>query len=97
MAYGSTLSREMAKEIVSKMRPYRENWSLDEVKEIQQQYGVDDIKSIDLYVVMNAAYNDYRDIFGDDIDMYIKYARDFIDDEDAKADKVFIYFTTIPE
>ena len=28
--------------------------------------------------------------------MYIKFTVDFIQDEDAKEDKVFIYFTKIP-
>ena len=29
--------------------------------------------------------------------MYVRLADDFINDEDAKKDKIFIYFTQIPE
>ena len=46
---------------------------------------------------MNSAYNDYSDIFKDNIDMYAKYSRDFICDEDAVDEKVYYYFSMIPK
>lgn len=96
MAYGETLNRQMAEEIVSKMRPYNMRWNYQDAKQIQEQYGLDNIRTVDFFVVINYAYNDYRDIFGEDIETYIKFALDFINDEDAKDGKVFLYFTTIP-
>jgi len=45
---------------------------------------------------MNSAYNDYNDLFNDDIESYVKFTIDFIEDEDAGNGKVFKYFTTIP-
>lgn len=97
MAYGSILSEKMAQEIVSKMRPYRMRWSIKETQEIQNQFGLDNIRPTDFFVVMNQAYNDYKDLFNENIEMYARYANDFINDEDAKSDKVFLYFTEIPE
>ena len=96
MAYGNILSKNMAKEIISKMRPYGIRWNLEETREVQQQYGLDYIRDIDFWIVMNQAFNDYKDIFNDNIDLYVKYTKDFIEDEDAKEGKVFLYFTTIP-
>lgn len=96
-AYGNVLNRTMAEEIVSKMKPSGMRWSMQETEEIQNRYGLNNIRSTDFYVVMNSAYNDYKDIFGEDIDSYIKFALDFINDEDAKNGKVFIYFTQIVE
>lgn len=96
MAYGNTLNKDMAEKIVSKMRPYKEHWTLDETRDVQYQYGISNIDEYDFYVVMNSAYNDYKDLFEDNIDMYVKYTEDFINDEDAKDGKVFLYFTTIP-
>lgn len=96
MAYGCVLNEEMAKEIVSKMRPYSEKWSIEETSRIQQQYGLN-FRNNDFYVVMNSAYNDFKDIFNDNIEMYVRYTNDFINDEDASKDKVYIYFTTIPK
>ena len=92
MANGKMLNREMAEEIVHQMRPYGMKWSYEEVKDLQEQYGIDDIRVTDFFVVINSAYNDYKNLFGDDIDQYIKFTIDFIKDEDAREGKVFLYF-----
>ena len=97
MAYGNTFNKKMAEDIVSKMRPYGMRWNIQETEKIQEQYGINDIRKVDFFIVINSAYNDYRDIFGEEIDGYIKFTLDFIRDEDAKNDKVFIYYTEIPE
>ena len=95
MAYGCVLNREMAEEIVSKMKPYRMKWDIEQTKEIQNQFGLDDIRPVDFFIVMNAMYNDYRDIFNEDVEVYARLTNDFINDEDAKEGKVFLYFTNI--
>ena len=97
MAYGTTFTRQMAEEIVSKMRPVGKRWSMEDIQHIQEQYGLDSTSTSSIFVIMNSAYNDFRDLFGDDIEKYIKYTMDFIHDEDAKPDKVFLYYTTIPQ
>lgn len=97
MAYGTNLSRPLAEKIVSKMKPYRMRWSLDETRRLQEQYGIDNIRDVDFFVVINSAYNDYKDIFDEDTELYIKFTLDFINDEDAKEGKVFTYFTQIAE
>lgn len=95
MAYGDKLNEEMAEKIVSKMEPYKMRWSLDETRSMQEEYGIMDIDEYDFFVVINSAFNDFRNLFEDNIDMYIRYTEDFINDEDAKEGKVFRYFTTI--
>lgn len=97
MAYGNTLNKQMAEEIVHKMKPYSEKWSIEETQKIMQQYGINNVKNVDFYVVINSAYNDYRDLFQDDIEKYVRFTMNFIQDEDAKIDKVFLYFTEIPQ
>lgn len=97
MAYGNQLSQEMAEEIVEKMRPYGMRWNIEETQDLQNQYGLNHIKPADFYVVINSAYNDYRELFGEDIQMYVRYTDNFINDEDAKEGKVFNYFTTLVE
>lgn len=96
LAYGETLNRELADDIVHGMKPYGMKWTLEEIRKMQNDYNINDIRGIDVYVVMNSAYNDYNDLFKDDIDSYIKFTVDFIEDEDAGDGKVFKYFTTIP-
>ena len=97
MAYGSNLTKKMAEEIVSNMRPYGQRWSIEETEQLQRQYGLDNINPVDFYTVLNSSFNDFRDIFNDNIEMYVRFTADFIDDEDAKEDKVFIYFTQIAD
>ena len=96
MAYGNVLSEEMAEDIVRKMQPSGMRWTLEETRHMQEDYGLDNIRDTDFFVVINSAYNDYREIFGDNLETYIKFTLAFINDEDAKEDKVFKYFTTIP-
>lgn len=95
MAYGNRFNRQMAEDIVSKMKPYKMRWSLEETRDIQQEFGLDNLDEYDFFVVINSAYNDYRDLFGDNLDMYARYTKDFIEDEDAIEGKVFKYFTII--
>lgn len=97
MAYGNKLNQNIAEEIISKMKPYGKRWSLEETRKIQEQREINNISPIDFYVVLNSSYNDFHNLFGDNIEDYIRYTIDFIEDEDAKPDKIFIYYTTIPE
>ena len=39
MAYGNTLSKELAEKIVNKMKPYGEKWTMNETMDIQERYG----------------------------------------------------------
>lgn len=95
IAYGNVLNQQMADEIVRNMQPHGMRWSIEETRNLQNQYGLGHIKDTDFYVVMNSAYNDYRDLFNDNVEDYMKFTLDFIQDEDAVNDKVFVYFTTI--
>ena len=95
MAYGNHLNKSMAEDIVNKMRPFGKHWDYEETKNLQEQRGIKDIDPIEFFVVMNSAYNDYKDIFSEDIEGYIRFTIDFIKDEDAKEGKVFAYFTQI--
>ena len=92
MAYGNHLNKSMAQDIVNKMRPYGMRWNIEETESLQRQRGIEDIPKADFFVVINSAYNDYKDIFGEDLEVYIRFNIDFIKDEDAKEGKVFKYF-----
>lgn len=95
MAYGKKLNKDMAEEIVNKMKPVGMKWAMEQTTEVKNKYGLADLDEVDFFVVMNSAYNDYHDLFQENLDMYVKYANDFIRDVDAVSDKVFVYFTTI--
>ena len=54
LAYGNHLNKSMAEEIVHKMRPFGERFSLEETKEFQRQRGINDIDEYEFYVVFNS-------------------------------------------
>ncbi len=93
MAY--CISEDKAREIVRTMRPYGEKWSYEAVKDLVRAKGKED--SVNWYLVMNMAYNDYHDTgamvgLAEDTEFYYSIARDFIEDEDGKKFKVEKYF-----
>lgn len=96
MAYGCILTEKMAKEIVSKMRPYGEKWNINETSNIQRDYGLN-FREPDFYIVMNDMYNNNNDLYGDNVEKYVRLTNNFINDEDANPDKVFLYYTIIPK
>lgn len=104
MAYGKVLTKDMAEEIVSKMKPYGEYWDYDTTTAVKNQFGIKDITDVDFYVVMNSKYNDNKDSVekfitdeGQQLEMYISLTKDFVNDIDAKEGKVYTYFMTIPK
>lgn len=94
LAYGKTISDEMREEIVEKIG---EHWTLAETETVRSKYGYSDILPNEFNVVMNMSYSDYSDVFGDNLDLYAKFSKAFIKDEDAKDGKVYLYFTEIPK
>jgi hypothetical protein len=53
---------------------------------------MNNISPIDFYTTMNMAYNDYNNLFQENVDMYVTFVDDFINDPDGKPHKVFKYF-----
>lgn len=96
LLYGKVLNCDRAEKIIMNMRPYRMHWSKEEVEHVLEEHGIT-LPIIDAWLVMNMAYNDYHKLFGDDLEMYLEYTKEFIEDEDAKPGKVYTYFTQIPE
>lgn len=89
MANGYELTEELAEDIVSNMKPYGEKWDIEQTTAVKEQYGLADISDEDFYYVLNMAYNDYHDLFQESLDMYVKFTKMFITDEDAVKGKVF--------
>ena len=94
LAYGPVISDEMREDIVERIG---EHWTLSETESVRIQYGYSDIKPNEFNVVMNMAYSDYKEVFNDNLDMYVKFSRSFINDSDAREGKVYYYFETIPK
>ena len=97
LAEGTYLNKEKAEVIIRRMRPDGMKWSLQDTENVRNASGYTDIRPVDFWVTMNMAYNDYKDIFGDKVDLYAKFSKDFILDDDAVDGKVYYYFTMVPK
>ena len=94
---GTVLNEERAGYLISNMKPYGKKWELSDTESVRTNSGYEDIRSVDFWIVMNSAYNDYNDLFKDDVGLYARFSKDFIKDEDAVEDKVYYYFSMIPK
>ena len=93
---GRVLNEDKARYLIEKMRPFGKKWELNETEDVRSAYGYNDLRPVDFWITMNSAFNDYNDLFKDNVEWYAKFSRDFIKDEDAVDDKVYYYFSMIP-
>ena len=91
IAYGEKLTEELASRWIMSMKPYGLKWNLEQTSNVLKEQGLD-LDKIDFWAVMNAMYNDYFSIFGDDVEKYFELAKNFICDEDAAPNKVYLYW-----
>lgn len=91
---GQKLTEEKAGEWIRSMRPFGMHWTLEQTNEVYKEHKLE-IDKIDFWAMMNAMYNDYHDIFQDNVETYISLAKDFICDEDAEPNKTYIYWKNI--
>ena len=94
MAYGKKINKEMAVEWVNSMKPVGEHWSIDQTTGAKESLGYD-VDNIDFYIVANMMFNDYVDIVQDNEELALKMAYDWLNDEDAKEDKLYCYWKHI--
>ena len=96
MAYGKKINEEMADKWVKDMKPIGKHWTMEETTNAMQSLGYN-FDKVDFYVVANMMYNDYYDLVKEDEELALKLARDWLDDEDAKKDKLYCYWKHIIE
>ena len=91
MTFGKKLTEEMAANWINSMKPHGMKWTKEQTDEVLRKYGLN-MNEIDFWAIMNAMYNDYGDIFDDNVETFIKLTRNFIKDEDAVDGKVYEYW-----
>lgn len=94
MAYGKKITEEIAKDWVSNMEPVGEYWTMEEVANAMRQLNYN-FDLIDFYTTANMIMNDYNDIVKDDETLALRMAKDWLNDKDAKENKLFEYWKHI--
>ena len=91
MAYGKKISEDMADKWVKEMKPVGIHWTMEETTNAMNDLGYS-FNEIDFYVVANMMYNDYYNLVKEDETLALKLASDWLNDEDAKEDKLYCYW-----
>ena len=97
MAYGKTISDEMAEKWVKSLNPMGK-WTKEEVANVISSYGID-IPINCAYPIINTRYSDSSDVLGDgnteeSLMQYIKETKNFYFDKDYEGtgtEKTFDY------
>lgn len=89
--YGKKLTAELAEKLIHEMRPHGMKWTREQTNEVMRMHGLS-LDSVDFWIVMNMAYNDYHEMFDEDVDKYAEFSRLFIEDIDAPKCKVYKTF-----
>ena len=99
-AKSDVMTRQMAEEWVGKMENADEthgpHWSMEQVKQVMAQHKVE-CDPIEFFVAINMMYSDYCAVLrkhgiGNKIDIYVDMAKAFLDDKDARPDKLMAYY-----
>lgn len=92
---GKTISEELGKEWVSKMKPFGQHWTMEQTNSVMRDYA-SSLSPIEFYVVMNMLYNDFHEVVPDEnVEMYARFSKAWLQDEDAKKNKLYCYYKNI--
>ena len=94
LAFGKTINKDTAMKWVDSMKPIGEHWTIEQTTNAMTSLGYN-FDTISFYIVANMMYNDYNDLVNENEEMALKLAKDWLNDEDAKEDKLYSYWKFI--
>ena len=90
-AYGKVINEKMAQDWVKDMYPTGMHWTMQETTDAMRSLGYS-LSPLEYFVVANMMYNDYYSLVKDDEALALKLAKEWLEDEDAKACKLYEYW-----
>lgn len=94
LAYGKTVNDEMAEEWVKEMKPIGKHWTIEDTTNAMNSMGYS-LDPIQFFTVANMMYNDHYDNVKENEELALKLAKDWLNDEDTKQDKLYCYWKHI--
>ncbi len=85
--YGEKLTDKKAEELVKRMKPYGEHWTLEEANKAVSGEYLPSSK----YFTLNMMYNDYHDLFKDKTNDYIEISKLWLNDVDSDGGDIKTY------
>ena len=73
------------------------HWSLEQTTNVAKQQGIDfvNFNEYDWNYVLNMMYSDYYGAVQNDVSVYIKLAKKFLEDKDAEKGKALKYYNAM--
>ena len=75
------------------------HWTMEQVRQVVKQKGINDIELPELYAVLNALYSDYDPVLKkhgvSNMECYMDLARAWIRDKDAVPNKAMAYYACV--
>lgn len=70
------------------------HWTVEQTNDVARNYNISFVNynEYDWNYVMNMIYSDYFGAVTDDVSVYVKLAKKFLNDKDAKDGKALIYY-----
>lgn len=92
MVHGKHITHSIAEEWVESMHPVGQYWSMQDTTKVMYELGFNH-DEVEFYVVANMLKNDYNNVLDDG--MILNLAHYWLDDKDAKDDKLYEYWKHI--
>lgn len=92
MVHGKHITHSIAEEWVESMYPVGQYWSMQDTTKVMYELGFNH-DEVEFYVVANMLKNDYNNVLDDG--MVLNLAHYWLDDKDAKDDKLYEYWKHI--
>ena len=75
------------------------HWNVEQTTSVAKQNGInfDSFNEYDLCYVMNMMYSDYYKYFGNDLNIYVKLTKGFLEDIDAPKGKALKYYLAMKD
>lgn len=95
--FNEWLLEKAIKNMVNEDGTTGEHWNLEQTNSVAKQYGINFNKfnEYDWNYVMNMIYSDYYGAIPNETSNYIKIAKAFLNDKDAKEGKAFHYYISM--
>jgi len=88
--YGPHFDEHLAKKAVARMKnvdgTHGEHWTYEQTNQLADQQGI--TQKADWYYVLNMLWSDFSDVYNNDMNMYIRVAKNYMHDPDAPKGKV---------
>lgn len=92
MLNGKILTEEYAEKWVNQMKPFGEYWDIETISDVLKKNGMSEFNPVQFYVWANMMKNDFYNTIGENDMMYVKLAKNKMEDEDAPENALYEEF-----